>query len=370
MRPVRVLQVITRWVRGGARQVVRHLLDRLPAAEFEQTLVRGPDGDAGGLVVPSLVREIRPVRDLDALGRLVLLFQDRRPDLVHAHTYKAGVLAAFAGRVAGVPVLFTPHGHVFSGAIPGVPRGGGLDVLRWITKAAQACAARVTALSETDLRQQLDLGLAPAAKYAVVRNGIDAARFARGGGRLFPGEPVIGCVGRFAEEKGQAVLVEAMGHVLRALPGARLVLVGYGPLEAALRRRASPLGEAVVFAGERDAAEVLGAFDLYVQPSFYESQGLAILEAMAAGVPVIATDVGGVRDAVIPGETGALVPAGDAAALARAIVATARDPARATRAARASARVRSEFHADRMAAAYASLYRETARESAFRPASE
>lgn len=360
MRRLRVVQVITRWVRGGARQVVQQLLDLLPSAAFEQSLVRGPEGDPGGLVVPSLVREIRPWRDLDALSRLTLIFQQRRPDLIHAHTYKAGVLAAFAGRLAGVPVILTPHGHVFAkgAAIPGVPAGTGLDLLRWLTRAAQACAGRVTALSAADLREQLDLRLAPAAKYAVVRNGIDAARFAKGGPRRFEGAPVIGCVGRYSPEKGQGVLIDAMGDVLRAFPGARLVLVGYGALEGELRRRASTFGTAIEFAGERDAAEVLGSFDLYVQPSLYESQGLSILEAMAAGVPVVATEVGGVRDAVIPGETGVLVAPGDAAALARAIVSTAGDPEREARAARAAARVRSEFGAARMAADYAALYRE------------
>ncbi len=359
MSRLRVVQVITRWVRGGARQVVQQILDLLPSAEFEQSLVRGPEGDPGGFIVPSLVREIRPWRDLDALSRLTLLFQQRRPDLVHAHTYKAGVLAAFAGRLAGVPVVLTPHGHVFTrgASIPGVPAGAGLDLLRWLTRAAQACAIRVTALSDADLREQLALRLAPAPKYAVVRNGIDAARFAGGGPRRFEGNPVIGCVGRYSSEKGQALLIEAMADVLRALPDARLVLVGYGELEAELRRRASPYGNAIEFAGERDAAEVLGSFDLYVQPSLYESQGLSILEAMAAGVPVVATDVGGVRDAVVPGETGVLVAPGDAAALARAIVSTAGDAGRGARALRAAARVRSEFGAARMATEYAALYR-------------
>ena len=360
MKRLRVVQVITRWVRGGARQVVQQLLDLLPSAEFEQTLLRGPDGDAGGLVLPSLLRDISPWRDLEALARLTMFLQQRRPDLVHAHTYKAGVLAALAGRVAGVPVILTPHGHVFSkgASIPGVPGGTGLDVLRWVTRAAQACARRVTALSEADLREQLALRLAPASKYAVVRNGIDVRRFTPGGPRRFAGSPVIGCIGRFSPEKGQADLLDAMPEIRRALPEARLVLVGYGDLEAELRRRAAPLGEAVEFAGERDAAEVLGSFDLYVQPSRYESQGLAILEAMAAGVPVVATDVGGVRDAVVPGETGVLVPAGDAGALARAVVATARDPGRMSRASRASARVGEVFGAARIAAEYAALYRE------------
>ena len=155
--------------------MVRCLLDQLPRKEFEQTLVCGPEAaPAGALVVPELVREIRPRTDAAALVRLTLIFAKGRPDVVHAHTYKAGVLASVAGRIAGVPaVIFTPHGHIFSqgASIPGVPGGFRLDLLRWITRAAQGCADRVTALSTPDLDQQLALRLSPASKYVVVRNG-------------------------------------------------------------------------------------------------------------------------------------------------------------------------------------------------------
>ena len=116
MTTLRVVQVITRCVRGGAYQVVRCLLDRLPREEFEQTLIAGPEAAPPDCrVVPDLVREISPRRDLAALVRLTRLFAEQRPDVVHAHTYKAGMLAAAAGRLAGVPaVLLTPHGHIFS----------------------------------------------------------------------------------------------------------------------------------------------------------------------------------------------------------------------------------------------------------------
>lgn len=345
--------------------VVRCLLDRLPREEFEQTLVCGPEAaPACALVVPELVREIRPRIDAAALVRLTRIFAKERPDVVHAHTYKAGVLASVAGRIAGIPaVVFTPHGHIFSrGAnIPGVPGGLKLDLLRWITRAAQGCADRITALSDQDLDQQIALRLSPAAKYVVVRNGIDLDRFARPRGRLFEGSPVIGAVGRFSAEKGHRYLIQSMTSVRRALPNARLVLVGYGDLEAELRGRAASLGldGAVTFAGERDSAEVLSSFDLFVQPSLYESQGLALLEAMAAGIPSIATQVGGVGDVVRDGETGLLVPPADGDALAAAILRLAEAPDFGFRLAQGAARrVRDHFSSERMVEAYARLYRE------------
>jgi glycosyltransferase involved in cell wall biosynthesis len=365
MNPLRVFQVLTRCVRGGAHQVVRCLLDRLPREEFEQTLVCGPEAaPPGALVVPELVREIRPRTDAAALVRLTRIFAKERPDVVHAHTYKAGVLASVAGRIAGVPaVIFTPHGHIFSrgAGIPGVPGGLKLDLLRWITRAAQACADRITALSTPDLDQQVALKLSPASKYVVVRNGIDVERFARPRQRAFDGSPVIGAVGRLSEEKGHRILLQAMASVIRELPRARLVIVGYGALEGELRGRASSLGldGAVTFTGERDSAEMLPSFDLFVQPSLYESQGLALLEAMAAGVPAIATDVGGVADVVRDGETGLLVPGADPDALARAIVRVAGDAELGLALSRrASLRVRDHFSSETMLDAYARLYRE------------
>lgn len=368
MTALRVFQVITRWARGGARQVVDTLLGRLPGGEFEQRLICGPEGAPdGALVVPELVREIRPALDAVALVRLTRIFAALRPDVVHAHTYKAGVLASVAGRVAGVPaVIFTPHGHIFSlGAnIPGVPAGFKLLLLRWITRAAQGCADRITALSQPDLDQQVMLRLSAASKYMVVRNGIDPERFARPRSRLFEGAPVIGAVGRFSEEKGHRHLIQAMTGVVRALPSARLVLVGYGELESSLRGRASGLGlaGAITFAGERDSAEILGSFDLFVQPSLYESQGLALLEAMAAGIPVIATAVGGVSDVVREDETGLMVPPADPEALAGAIVKLARSPDLASGlAAQAARRVREHFTSDRMVESYARLYRDLLR---------
>jgi len=362
---LRVVQVITRCVRGGAYQVVRCLLDRLPREEYEQTLISGPEGaPPGARVVPELVREISPRFDVAALARLAGIFAKQRPDVIHAHTYKAGVLACVAGRLAGVPaILFTPHGHIFArgASIPGVPGGPKLELLRGITRLAQGCADRVTALSEPDLEQQLALRLSPASKYVVVRNGIDVERFAGPRPRLVEGGPIIGAVGRFSEEKGHRYLLEAVGNLRRSLPLVRLVLVGYGALEEDLKRRSGELGlqGVVTFAGERDSAEVLGGFDVFVQPSLYESQGIAILEAMAAGVPVVASDVGGVRDAVRDGETGLLVPPAAPGPLAAAILRLLGDQDLRGRVIdRAGRDVRERYSASGMVETYARLYRE------------
>lgn len=365
MKRLRIVQVLTRYVRGGAQQVVRCLLDQLPREEFEQTLLCGPESAPdGALVIPELVREIRPRTDAAALVRMTRIFAKERFDVVHAHTYKAGVLASMAGRIAGVPaVIFTPHGHIFSrGAnIPGVPGGLKLEMLRWITRAAQGCADRITALSTPDLEQQVALRLSPASKYVVVRNGIDVERFARPRQRAFDGAPVIGAVGRLSEEKGHRYLIQAMPSVLREYPKARLIVVGYGALEGELRGRASSLGldGAVTFTGERDSADMFPSFDLFVQPSLYESQGLALLEAMAAGIPTIATDVGGVSDVVRDGETGLLVPPADPEALARTIVRLAREQELGLALSRNAARhVRAHFSSATMLEAYTRLYRE------------
>jgi glycosyltransferase involved in cell wall biosynthesis len=222
----------------------------------------------------------------------------------------------------------------------------------------------MTALSRPDLEQQVALGLSPESKYVVVRNGIDCDRFSGSRPRVFEGSPLIGAVGRFSGEKGHRYLIEAMALLAPRLPGARLVLVGYGALEGDLKSRAAGLGVdgRVTFAGERDSAELLGGFDLFIQPSLYESQGLAILEAMAAGVPVIASDVGGVRDAVTDGRTGVLIPPADPRSLADAILRLAADPELSGRLAAAAARdVRERFSLAAMIESYAGLYRDLCR---------
>jgi glycosyltransferase involved in cell wall biosynthesis len=193
----------------------------------------------------------------------------------------------------------------------------------------------------------------------VVYLGIDLDRFRSADRALPPNGPVIGNVARLSEQKGQRFLVDALPRIAERHPGARVALVGDGPLRAALERQAASLGvaEHVVFAGQRhDVPRWLASFDVFALPSLFEGLCYAVIEAQAAGVPVVATPVGGVRDTVVDGETGILVPAEDSAALADAIVRLLDDPAEARRLATEAARRATRFSRDRMVRETIALY--------------
>jgi glycosyltransferase involved in cell wall biosynthesis len=198
-------------------------------------------------------------------------------------------------------------------------------------------------------------GLSPRGKYTVVRNGIDVKRFGGKPRTVLRARLVVGSVGRLTTEKGHRYLVP----MLKQLPGAKLVIVGDGPERATILQDAERHGvlRRIDLRGEVDSAEVLRTFDVYVQPSLYESQGLAILEAMAAGVPVVATRVGGVAGVVRTGRTGVLVPPANPGAMAKAVKQLAVNSARTERMVRAALeQVRTRFSVDRMVREYERLY--------------
>jgi len=366
---IRVAHAITRLVRGGAQQIVLDLVRKSDHSRFSPFVVCGDEdaamrGDfervAPIVRIPALVRRVAPGKDARALAALFREFRRSRPHVVHGHTYKAGVLASIAARHAGVrAIVFTPHGHIFTrGArIPCVPQDGRLRLLRALTRYAQSCAHVITALSDEDLREQLSHGLAPRGRYRVIRNGIDVERFRNGSSpsQARKREWVVGSVGRLTEEKGHRHLLP----MLKALPGARLVIVGEGPERGRIHRESRELGveDRVELAGERESADFLPRFDVYVQPSLYESQGLSILEAMAAGIPVVATRVGGVEAVVRHEKTGLLVGPADAAGLASAVrrIRVSSDLARSL-AREAWLMVSAEFSLDRMVREYEQLY--------------
>ncbi|MFF2849627.1 glycosyltransferase family 4 protein [Streptomyces sp. NPDC058001] len=269
---------------------------------------------------PSLAGEVR------ALARLV----DRvRPDLVHAHSAKAGLVARLAvrGRTATV---FQPHAWSFEAV------GGATArlALRW-ERAGARWASRVVCVSAAERATGIAAGIR--ARWAVIPNGVDTARFTPGD----PGAaraalpaldgtdtaPLVVCVARLCPQKGQDVLLRAWRTIAAEVPGARLALVGDGPDTERLRA-AAPAG--VVFAGAAaDAARWYRAADLVVLPSRWEGMALAPLEAMACARTVLVTDVDGARESLPPGHAPhCLVPPEDPGALARAAVGLLRDPAR------------------------------------------
>jgi glycosyltransferase involved in cell wall biosynthesis len=348
---VRLAVLITRLVRGGAQRIALETCRRLDRDRYERVLLTGPDlGPEGGFLdearqagihpirVPSLHREIRPAEDVAALLWLRSFLRRHRIDLLHTHTSKAGFLGAVAARLARTPVVvYTPHGHIFGKAarIPGVHGAFRTALLLRLRRLAERWSDRVVALNRHDLDEQVALGLAPRHKYVVIPNGIDLAVYEaspRGDVRrdldLDRDAFVIAVVGRLTTEKGQDVLVRAVaGLPERQRP--ILMIVGGGPREMALRDlgRTLRIAERIRFLGVRtDVPDLLRAANLLVLPSHYESGGLALMEAMAAGRPVIASRTGGVPDLVQDGEEGLLVPPGDPGALTEAIRRVMEDP--------------------------------------------
>jgi glycosyltransferase involved in cell wall biosynthesis len=262
---------------------------------------------------------------LDAT-RLSRIVRDAEPDLVHLHSSKAG----FAGRIAlrgRRPTIFQPHAWSFE-AVRGPVRPA---ALAWERSAAR-WATVVLCVSEAERARGEEHGIR--ASWRIIRNGIDPAVWLpasaedRSAARQRLGlddRPTATCIGRLARQKGQDVLLEAWPAVARAVPDARLTLVGDGPDLEKLRGRADGT---VVFAGQReDVADWLAAADVVVFPSRWEGMSIALLEAMARGRSVVATDVPGAREALA--ESGELVPAENPSALAAAISARLSDPTRA-----------------------------------------
>lgn len=363
-----MLVVITRAEPGGAQVHVRDLLAGVAGA-VDPILVAGDQGwltdQARGLglpvhVVPELEREIDPARDLPATRALRRLLRALRPDLVHTHSSKAGLLGRLAARLEGVPAIHTAHSWAFSDGIP------------WRRKALaipmEAVAARFTrrfiVVSEADREVGLRYGVARARQVRVVHNGVvDVPERATPGAE---GVPMLQMVARLAAPKDPILLLRALARVRQPW---RLRLVGDGPDRAAVQAevQARGLADRVELLGTRlDVPALWAQAGIGLLLSRQEGFPLVVLEAMRAGLPVIASDVGGIREAVRPGRTGALVPRGDEDALVAALDELLADPARRARLGAAGRRDFEErFTVGRMIQGTLAVYREVAAEAGF-----
>jgi glycosyltransferase involved in cell wall biosynthesis len=328
----RVLLVITRGERGGAQNHVLELVTGLLHC-FAYTVVVGDEEHLApalrGLgvrveVLTSLQRSVSPRSDVATLAALRALIRTTRPALVHTHSSKAGVLGRLAARLEGVPAIHTAHAWSFSDGQP--KRRIALSVP--VEAALGRITPRFIVVSDADGEVARRRGVATAAQIRVVYNGLsDVAERANPGGACVP---VVTMVARLAAPKDPLLLLRALARVKAPI---RVQLVGDGPeratVEAAARDAGLLQGGRVAFLGARgDVASILSESHVGLLVSRQEGFPLVVLEAMRAGLPVIASDVGGIREAVAHGSTGLLVPRGDERALAAALESLATDPAR------------------------------------------
>jgi len=282
--------------------------------------------------VPSLVRRISPINDLRALVSLFRLMRKLEPHIVHTHTSKAGILGRLAAWLARVPtIIHTPHGHVFYGHFG--------RLLSRIFLQVEKLLGRIThhqiALTPEESNDYLNLGVAKSNNISVIHSGVDMNCFKRSATESNPkrnelGIPsdylVVGYVGWLIPIKGVTYLVNAMAEVVQRHPNSLLLLVGKGDEkgeeETKLSKQVENLGIAdnVRFLGWRpDVDEIMSCFDIFVLPSLNEGMGRVLVEAMATGLPIVASSVGGIPDLVKDGENGLLVPPANAGALEQAI---------------------------------------------------
>lgn len=343
---------------GGAFQVL-HLVRGLTARGHEN-LLACPRGctlaEAAQSVAEVHGMPMHGDADLLMMVRLWRLIRRTRPDLVHLHSrIGADVMGGLAARLAGVTVI---HTRRVDNPEP-----------RWLVALKYRLHDRVIAISEGIGRVLLAEGLPPA-KLRVVRSAVDFERYTsdcdRGAMRQRLDVPVdallIGVIAQLITRKGHRTLIEAAPKLIAAYPNLQIRFFGQGPVADELKHQIAKAGLSahIQLAGFReDLAEILPCLDLVVHPALMEGLGVSLLQAASAGVPIVASRVGGIPEAVREGENGLLVPPGDVAALHNAIGALLADPQRRKVLGQAGrTRMAREFSIDAMVEGNLKVYRE------------
>ncbi len=367
-RLVRVVHLIHSLEPGGAEAVLVDLARAAPAAGLElavMPLVRPRDerylAALRELDVPVLALDLPSRWDVRAFPRSLTLLREWQPDVVHTHLKHADLVGAVGARTLRLPMVSTLHvvddGR---GAVAGFKR-------RLAAIGRLTTAARTITVSEAQRRWYLDAfpsahpdrvvtihnGIADPGRISAGRPGSDAVRRSLG----IPGDAVVVAqVGLLREGKGHHDLITALG-LLSDIPDLRVLVVGDGPLRRSLELACVPVRERLQFTGYRDdVPALLEAADIVVQPSEFDALPTALIQALAAGLPIVATAVGGIPEIVTPGE-GILVPPRNPVALARAIRALAVDrERRAVLGGAARSRFEQGFEATSWAARLRTLY--------------
>jgi glycosyltransferase involved in cell wall biosynthesis len=363
---MRVLHVIDKSELGGGQAAVRHLLECLARIGNENHLccrAGGPLQDAAralGIPVHSVPfdKRFRP-GPAWAVARIV---RENRADLVHAHGLVAAFYCVLAKRFFRLtrPILYHQHGfhHHNYGPVTIGPR-------KALERLVCRSVDRIIAVSRQDEQDLVKGAYAPPHRITMLHYGIpepssseseiEKARI----GTSLNGSPCVGLVGRLHPQKGVDVLLRAAPAIRAAVPGARFVIVGSGPLESELHALADELdlGDPVVWVGGRDAAPFLPLFHVAVISSHWEGMPLTLLEYMAAGRTIVTTDLPGCTEAV--GATASVVPRNDPAALAESVIRLLKDREHAAQYQRAAReRFVAEFSLERMGERVNALYRE------------
>ncbi len=378
LRPIRILQVITSLDRGGAENHLLALLTHADRQAFDvETAVLCGEGELVPVFrqagIPVHLLKARGHFDPLALGRLVRLVREGHFDIVHSHLFRADIYAGLAVAQLGEdrPLLVsTRHNDDRFFLNPFV------GIVHYLISARQNL---IIAISDHIAHFTVARGVRHPARVRRVYHGLEppvTRALEREGQRIrselgiSPDAFLVGNVGRLAPQKGQRHLIGAMPALLARIPRAHAVIAGGGDLENFLLDLAEETGVAErvhVLGPRKDVPALMHAMDVFAMPSIWEGFGLVLLEAMAAGRPIVASRVATIPEVVVDGQTGLLVPAGDPLALAEALAQLADQPGLAARMGEAGReRVRHQFSLEKMVGDTELLYRELVDERASR----
>lgn len=347
---MRVAHIITRMIIGGAQEnTLFNCLDLMEEFGDDVLLITGPalgpegklleQGRAGGLpihFIDALRRQIHPLRDMASYRALRKVLREFKPDVVHTHSAKAGLLGRAAAWSLNVPlVIHTVHGAPFHPYQNALARQTFIRLERWASRRCHHLISVADAMTELMVAARV----APRSKFTTIYSGMDVEPFiachqlaeaARAELQFADEDIVVGKIARLFHLKGHEYLIDAAQSVVARNPRVRFLLVGDGVLRAQYERRIAELGltKYFVFTGLVPPERVpyyLSAMDVLVHTSLREGLARTLPQALIAGKPVVSYDVDGAREVVLPGETGFLLPPKSVAPLAEAILELAND---------------------------------------------
>lgn len=385
-----MLHTITRFDKGGSAQNTSLTLSGLKQKGFQPILVTGLslesemkreeieaheedirrlDSESVRFIqCPSLVRRINIIKDLKAFFAMWKILKKVKPSIVHTHSSKAGLLGRIAAKITGIPIIVhTPHGHVFFGYFGPLKT----KVFIILEKLASRITDKIIALTNREKEDHIKFNIAPEEKFLVIHSGIELnefkeitldekLKFKRELG-IPENSSIIGTVGRLVPVKGPEYLLEAARIIIAKYPDIYIIFTGDGPLLQSLERKAQEMAinKNIGFLGWRnDIAKIIAIYDVFALPSLNEGMGRVLVEAMALGKPIVASDVGGIPDLVTHGENGFLVSPREPEQLAKYIQILLEDRDRREKMGQAGREIVRNFSNEKMIEKIVALYKE------------
>lgn len=346
---MKIAHIITRLIIGGAQEnTLYNVQDQHEIFDDEVTLITGPGvgpegslvekGLADGLdirVIDAMKRNIHPLHDWKSYRQLIRILKDYRPDLVHTHSSKAGIIGRAAAAKLEIPAVHTIHGAAFHRGQNPLLHRAYIAAEKWAAKRCEKFIGVCDAMSD----RYVAAGIAAKEKFATIYSGFDVDAFLnpqndpqekRKELGIAPGRIVIGKIARLFHLKGHEFVIEAARKVVDRIPNIRFLFVGDGILKSDYEKRIAELGltEHFIFTGLVPPDEIpdyIHAMDIAVHTSLWEGLARVLPQALIAGKPVISYDIDGAKEVVIPNETGYLVPAESVGELSQAMIALAED---------------------------------------------